>query len=101
MRGPGVHACILTPNMPLIHTSFTSQSFFEIPPSAKKAFFVTEFLILCKNPSFYEVNLILPKRLCAWRNFKNIFSRPLFTIILRPKKVNLVHIRFEYESVAY
>ena len=22
---------------------------------------------------------------CAWRNFKNIFSRPLFTIIFRPK----------------
>ena len=22
---------------------------------------------------------------CTWRNFKNIFSRPLFTIIFRPK----------------
>ena len=22
---------------------------------------------------------------CAWRNFKNISSRPLFTIIIRPK----------------
>ena len=22
---------------------------------------------------------------CAWKNFKNIFSRPLFTIIFRPK----------------
>ena len=22
---------------------------------------------------------------CAWRNFKNIFSRPLFTIIFRPE----------------
>jgi hypothetical protein len=23
----------------------------------------------------------------AWRNFKNIFSRPLFTIIFRPKMI--------------
>ena len=22
---------------------------------------------------------------CAWRNFKNILSRPLFTVIFRPK----------------
>ena len=38
-----------------------------------------------KNPPFYEVKKIFWKRLCAWRDFKNIFSRPLFTIIFRPK----------------
>ena len=67
----------LTPNMPLIHTSFMypklnmdeiyglkfyllhvhiPEFFFEIPPCTKKVIFVTEFLILCKYPSFYEVN---------------------------------------------
>ena len=38
---------------------------------------------------FYKVKNIFRKRLCAWRNFKNIFSRPLFTIIFRPKIVFL------------
>ena len=32
-----------------------------------------------------EVKKIFQKRLCAWRNFKIIFSRPLFIIIFRKK----------------
>ena len=51
----------------------------------KKAIFITEFALLCKNPPPYEVKKIFRKRRCAWRNFKNIFSRPLFIIIFRPK----------------
>ena len=41
----------------------------------------TEFVLLNKTPPFYEVNSFNRK----WRNFKNIFSRPLFTIIFRPE----------------
>ena len=42
----------------------------------------------------------------AWRNFKNIFSRPLFTIIVRPKIVVLdtdfiLRVKTMYESVKY
>jgi hypothetical protein len=29
--------------------------FFEIPPCGKMVIFVTEFIILCKNPLFYKV----------------------------------------------
>ena len=68
----------------IICTSIT-KSFIEIPPCAKKVIFITEFVLLDLNPHFYEVNQEVWKRPCAWRNFKNIFSRPLFTIIFRPK----------------
>ena len=61
--------------------------FFEIPQCKKKVIFLT------------EVNLILPKRLCTWRNFKNIFSRPLFTIIFKSKKVILATYTFHFEYV--
>ena len=38
----------------------------------------------------------------AWRNFKNIFSRPLFTIIFRPKIVfletdSILRVKIMYE----
>ena len=68
----------LTPNAPLIHTSFTYRKlnmdeifglkfyllcvqtsqkiFIEIPPCAKKVIFSTEFVLLDLNPHFYEVN---------------------------------------------
>ena len=40
----------------------------------------------------------------AWRNFKKIFSRPLFTIIFRPKIVfldtdSILRVKMMYESV--
>ena len=50
----------------------------------------TEFAVLCKNPPFYEVKKIFRKRFWAWKNFKNIFSRPLFTVLFRPKILILV-----------
>ena len=35
----------------------TPQMFFiEIPSCGNKVIFVTEFVILCKNPPFYDVN---------------------------------------------
>ena len=44
------------------------------------------------------------KMASAWRNFKNIFSRPLFTIIFRPKLVfldtdSILRVKTMYESV--
>ena len=98
----------LTHNTPLIHTSFTysklnmdeicglkfyllyvltyiTKNIFEIPPCARP------FSDLpCWLSQFSKTKLRQPtgqtwKRPCAWRNFKNIFSRPLFTIIFRPK----------------
>ena len=48
--------------------------FFDIPPFTKKVIFVPEFVILCKNPPFYEVNLLLTKKGFAHRGF--FFSTP-------------------------
>ena len=44
------------------------------------------------------------KSLHAWRNFKNIFSRPPFTIIFRPRIVflntdSILRVKTMYESV--
>ena len=61
-------------------------------------FFFSGQNYLCKNPPFYEINLILPKRLCAWRNFVNIFCSPLFTVIFWPKHSNFGYI-FHFEHV--
>ena len=68
----------------MICTYITKKNY-EILPCSKKVILITEFGILCKNPPFYEVKMIFQKRLCTWRNFKIIFSRPLFTIIFKPK----------------
>jgi hypothetical protein len=96
---------LTTPNTPLIHTSFTYSKLnmddfsvlagpLEYVDSTQEVewnsfyaqkSFITEFAILCKNPPFYEVKKIFQKRLCAWGDFKNIFSRPLFIINFRPK----------------
>ena len=69
----------------LIICTYNTENFIEIPPCAKKVIFITEFAIWCKNPPFYEVKKIFQKRLCAWRNFKIFFSRPLFIIFLGRK----------------
>ena len=42
----------------------------------------------------------------AWRSFKNIFSRPLFTIIFRPKILilgtdSILRVKMMYESVKW
>ena len=63
--------------------------FNEIHPCTKKVIFITEFVILFKNPPFYEVKKIFQERLSAWRNFKVIFSKPLLTIIFMPKMLKL------------
>ena len=52
----------------------------------KITFFVTEFVILGKKFSLYEVPKV---EMTAWKDFKLIFSRPLLTIILWPKMVIL------------
>ena len=54
------------------------KNIFEIPPCAHHVIFITEFVLLIKTPSFYDMNSFNKKMACAWRNFKNIFSRPLF-----------------------
>ena len=63
--------------------------FIEIPSCGKKFIFVTEFVILDKNPPFYEVNKWVQKWVPACSNFKNIYPIPLFTIVFRPKIVYL------------
>ena len=63
------------------------------------------FLLLHKsaqNHKFSNNNNYLP----AWRDFKIIFSRPHFTIILRPKMVfldtdSILRVNMMYESVKY
>ena len=42
--------------------------------------------------SFYQKYKFSNKNdmVCAWRNFKNIFSKPLFTIIFRPNILSFV-----------
>ena len=64
---------------------YTTKSFIEIPPCAKKVIFITEFGIWWQNPSFYEVKKVFQKRLCAWRNLKIIFSRPFSSSFLGRK----------------
>ena len=44
----------------------------EIDTYVNKFIFVTEFLILCKNPHFYEVNQWVLKWLRAWGDFKKL-----------------------------
>ena len=73
----------------------------EIPPCVKKVVFVTEFAILGKILPFYEVR---KKKICAWRNFTIIVSRPLFTITFRHKIVilgtdSILRVKTMYESV--
>ena len=69
-----------------------------VPKFLAQDFFFSGQNYLCKNPPFYEINLILPKRLCAWRNFVNIFCSPLFTVIFWPKHSNFGYI-FHFEHV--
>ena len=92
------HTSFLTHNIPLIHISFTYSNgiwmkFFEIPPCAKKVICITEFVFLDLNS--HEVNQEVWKGPCAWKNFKNIFSRPLFTIICRSKMLILKSVHFK------
>ena len=80
--------------MPLIHASFTCSKWnmgvifalkFHIlyvhTPCTRKVIFV----ICLQNLPSYEVKKIFRKRLCTQRDFRNIFSRPLFTIIFWPE----------------
>ena len=61
------------------------------------------FLLLHKsaqNPKFSNKNNYRP----AWRDFKIIISRPLFTIIIRPKMVfldtdSILRVKQMYDSV--
>ena len=49
--------------------------------------FSIKWIYLIEKRSFYQKYKFSNKNdmVCTWRNFKNIFSRPLFTIIFRPK----------------
>ena len=60
----------------------------------------TTFPYFIKVPKFSNKN----NYLSAWRDFKIIFSRPLFTIIFRPKMVffdtdSILRVKPMYESV--
>ena len=62
--------------------------------------FVTDFVIFLKTSKYNE----LEEMASALKNFKNIFSRPLFTTIFRPKDLILVtdsilRVKTMYESV--
>ena len=67
---------------------------------------MVNLLQFCGNSPFYKVIKILQKRLCAWRNFKIIFSRPLFIIKFRTKRLfsapySILTRYTKVESVAY
>ena len=60
------------------------------------------YFISVQNHKFSNKNNHLP----AWRDFKINFSRPLFTIIFRPKMVfldtdSILRVKMMYESVKY
>ena len=72
---------------------------------AKKIFLILfhagKWLFLLLNLRFSSK---FPKMTSAWRNFKNIFSRPLFTIIFRHNIVilstdSILRVKTMYESV--
>ena len=73
----------------LIYVDASQKRIIEISPCAKKVIFITEFAILCKNPPFYEVKKYFPKKALCMEEFQNKFSRPLFTIIFKPKILSL------------
>ena len=70
----------------------------EIPPCGKKVILVTEFTILYRSTHFYLSKMNYKKMASARSNFKNIFSRPLFTIIFRAKNGKISPI-FYFELV--
>ena len=88
----------LTHNTPLIRTpnwiwmKFVAYSFIHYMYIHHKKYFWNSSMrkAFFRPPLFSKTKLRQPtgqtwKRPRAWRNFKNIFSRPLFTIIFRPK----------------
>ena len=58
-----------------VHTYVHTQQFLfiEIPSCRNKVIFVTEFVILGKNPPFYIVNEWIQKWVPTCMYFKNIF----------------------------
>ena len=68
-----------------IHFSFTIHChiYFWNPSKRKKVYFCYRILVFRAKSLLLEVNQYFQKRLYAWKNFKNIFSRPLFTVIFR------------------
>ena len=66
----------------------------------RKYFYFIERRIFAPNDKFSNKNDHLP----AWRDFKKIISRPLFTIIFKPKMVfsnidSILRVKAIYESV--
>ena len=53
---------------------YTRKIFFEIPPCGMKGIFVTKFIILSKNPAFYEAKKgDLPKKALHMEGFQTCF----------------------------
>ena len=73
-----------TPSKCIIST-WTTKIFFWNPSMRKKGHFYYWICNFVQKSSFLWSKKNYLKMACAWRNFKNIFSRPLFTIIFRPE----------------
>ena len=60
---------------------WSRKNIFEIPPFSIRIFFLIDRRSFDQKYKFSKKDDMVR----AWRNFKNIFSRPLFTIIFMPE----------------
>ena len=76
------------------------SSTYDFPAYGKTVMFSTEFVVFLHSMKQNK----LEEMASAWRNFKNIFTRPLFTIIFMKKIVflgtdSILKVKTMYESV--
>ena len=57
----------------LSYVDMLQHIFLEIPPCAHNVIFITEFLLLIKTPSFYEVNSFLIENSLRLEEFQKYF----------------------------
>ena len=86
---------------------FTTKSFIEVSPCAKKVIFITYWIcnLMQKSPFLWSKKYF-PKKALRMEEFQNNFFRPLFTIIFRTKILfsgpySILTRHTKVESVAY
>ena len=73
-QGVGILAAMSTLSQSGLREIIHCTAFFLKSLHAQiKVIFVTEFVILCKNPPFYEVNLILSIKALRMEEFQKYF----------------------------
>ena len=93
-KNPKIFAIIPNPPSTIVLLTFfedESQFFFGNFYTFSNKISIFSYL---RNENVYKDNQN-HQMVSAWRNLKNIFSRPLFTIIFRPEMLKFTHIPFQ------